>query len=1815
MPQPAAASIDISRVEAAILELVPQPPDTRFSVGIADAILEVAQSIDWLLPELTAYSPALAALEQYVAAHPDQLDTPLPSSDEPEYPILRALAAKPSTEKLEDSYTALMLVVAAHAAHLRRTSDVNSDAASEAADTLAKKRNGLSRSDVYRGREAFLRAIRQSRDSLECAVILESLFNSPQELPPGVEKDAARPDTRHKDVLRNVVIPLLSGATLTTQSDWTEEDTTPDEWELDDTTTPTTHLQIPSSAQDDGVDDEVTILTDKVTRREAQELNATSFWDPTRVPMSQSIHSTNDHLITLHADVITPEEARTFASTWFQAMTTALDEGKSAAAAELGVLGLMLACGLTKERAAMAMHPKARLQQPARYLTTDCNFLISPVLGPRTSSTDVDADALEEPYRDQQIALPLPPALALQLRRLRELHPRMAPPMTDRPPLESALRALAESCGFPSITIGRLRRFPSVCIFEYSRDLPATMILCGDTFRHSRAPLHYACWSADRLEEMIRASIWRHWPVPDEPQSAPGPFPAPAPRPAGLPTRIGSTHHDEVDGLATIACPKVGGQVHKQTNTPLERAILAHNQIGSHLGAAFIGVAGHRPSEALFRLTSMDIDPNLGIAIISDKEIDPTHLTRLIALGSKLTHQYKLYIAHLQSLLLENLDKKTKKRIKAAISGRRPLLFGLEDSGEVIEWTLERWRKHLPEAWVGLKTNYSRHSLATLSRDKAAETSTDSNWTAIQLGHYDHVGFPFSPDSPTYPSQLSKMVGPLLDHLFDRHGWRHRTGLAGYDSSGASLDWKELGPLGPWMISLQKHERRCKDKLQKFRQYYLTSTFRQRSDAEGLLIDVLQPQVPELATLLAREFNAIRSRRAEPPLELPELEGFDHEDLSVELKQDRWLDLLELIDLGAGKREALRVAARNRLVIGLRRIKQTRKYRGIIPAGYPYRAMPDPSPFPRSMCRATQQIALLRQHFRTLTSPIDGTDLEKALWLLGKTILAWVIYGQITDAAQITSLIASGKPSLDRLPASPSSLLVHLDDQDMTLGFSGPGALAHAQWIKKGAAALNTLESLSLHTPIEDALRLVLPPSAQPEKNVFSSLLETMGMMNRIEQTGFQRHCLTPETGSVCFAADRCREYIRSAEIRPRPAKEGKASTALKRSESVNAIQDALDELLNALPGGSDVTILKRTGQSIQPGIQRFKPARSMVAKEIEQWIKDETQPTMVKYVASWLHYTVLRPRYRGSDKELEWGTVKDYFGLVKKAIVNNIGWLKADEEADAEELEALYIRAIEGERNTSRERDMAVQLLDFHSHLETNFEFDDVDRCLFLPYLPRSDKRLYNVSADVVLPEEASAIQRLMEHQATPTSATLPGTNIRLLQQAAFAHLLIQLTGARIAEVAGLQHRDIILTKDYIYIILRANGYRGVKTPAARRLVPLKLGDRPHLSQFADWVANERTMRGVHRVGRTYLFTDWSTGNLVGRERLGTLLRSAIHLVNAHVGIHHNRHYHVTDGLASDELGCSPRSPTPTKASCVPRNRLPRDMAARAYFIGHRRPRTSGRCYMHFPAAFSISSQMIHHATQDTAVYACAFGISPDGWRKINGEADPQATALDRACKLRKPKVPSDLGAVKSDWVTKSSVARYCNALNSLYMGHSEDQVCLALGLSPSEIDGLLDSANKFAANSSIQLDERGKRRPAKQRRWRAGSQALQDLWRQIEVRKSPRHLNLLELIRLALRGKPNRKHLAPSPYLAQSIRELAPTDYALETDTADGQIPKIVVSHKGHDITREYIWTCVIGLVVKDMLEHRAFAKASRSDISSGKPSASGTLSADRT
>lgn len=1712
-----------SDVYAALADVVP-PSEVHWLPSIAVAVQELVDACPWLGAELRfSYSP-LRALPDLAARLKSPLPDSLPTHYVDEFPAQAALAICPTTDSWLRPPKALMMAVALRALPAGNSQDTpDASRAQKGFLELARFVRGLNYVHVRQRRAAFLRAAEQETTPHAYAETLCSLMEHPEHLPPSQDSRTAKPDARLLVALRRDILPVLHQPPSPRKPGNRELERKTEDWEMDDDGTPNgrIRLRLPSSAESkqDAFEDSVEILYDhtfdlgRVTLRELETFEEPF---PRRVSATQAIHSANTHLSTFHADVLTEQEIRQLLPRLLQFLDNAIDSRDVRGVGMTLILLLMFATGLTKERVAAILHEKGRSGPDSPHLSPCCTELIAPAFNPHIQGAKNHTSPDLVVPSENLIRIPLPPRLVKGLLEFRQNMPSLpmsAPHLKEVYPI---LRSVADNAGVSAVTLGRVRRTTAPLLFEQCRDLVAVMQLTRDTFGKSTAPLHYVNFDQSVLRGIYRRAIWPRF--GDDPKSA---------NHAESPdfSRLGSAFCP-VNSSVKNACAPVGSTLHAGKPAPesarSEEIAAVHNAMAAHIAAVLVSVVGHRPNDALFRLGIHDFGPELQLGLFADKDIDPAHLTRLVALGSEVSNQLRRYTDHLQGLVrCKNLPNETRGKVRRLLKGAGPLIFRLDDSARIRQWKTASWQASLPDQWRLLQPNFGRHYLATRGR----ELGYSAEWIHMQLGHQEVVGYPFSPDSPLFPDELAKQMGPLLDTLFAEQGWRRRSG---FDPEESEVDsWAETGPLRVTYSHSVRHRHKLNRARKRFREELRAQLRPLKSDAERIIVELARTVSLDLSKALCFRYNRLRSARGERLLDWPADGRHPPTYLThlspVKIEPSDMMKLLAALEQKAGHNRAFRIALTNQLAYAIEWLRNRRKYSGPYCGAFRMRPLTDESPFFEGIFRATKQIRALREYFSTLrSSPFEKRSSNENNWELGKIALALAIFGHIDNLAVLTGLL-SASANVERIPASSNSMLVHLTEPATTIGLHGTAALAYSRWKRLYGGLESTPEELRL--TVNESLKLVIDDRFLRRGHGIEALLQSVSAANRVEMPGLFRTILDVEQGSVALPPERLRSLLDPAyrSAGPSGSRDRKSTWSLKRTGNVTEIVHQVRKLKALVPTSDKQLILPLTGEEIRLKSRQHEPARKKLLQELDRWAGHPDHDAIVRFLAGWLAHLVRRHKFRGPGY-LRWKSVQNYLSLVATPLVGLIG-RGGVKTFSVEDLEDLYLDVLANVPE-GRQTATCTQLLDFHGYLVDKHGFEPIDVSIFRQFAS-AKTAVRSVSNQLVLPGERVLISHHLWWLQDPNSHP-PETqaDFRLHAQAYLCFALAAATGARISEIAGLKHKDVIGVGDEIGLILRPNGYRELKTPSARRLVNAGKGLSPEaLQKFRRWLESERDRIGTDSFHEHYIFCDLED-ELTGTAALRSWYTPTLKAVNRSIWSHHLRHARVNEIFLELLLGRqlqglhqpgNPGAREPLELC------LPRELSLETSQIGHRHPRTSAACYFHMPFAAGIAAQRKLHDREIKKINAAALGISSSGLDNLKQRwgSDYIAHALDRCCRRRGSGDASEVPrTIDLPEPVGSRLPRLSKSLDLLARGVPVAVVRESMGLTAMQVEMLLEQDRQQAINTGIALvpgNPNGNRRNSTYPRWRSGSTVLQFLWPRIELEQDKDAQALLRGWRLA--------------------------------------------------------------------------------------------------
>jgi hypothetical protein len=1318
-----------------------------------------------------------------------------------------------------------------------------------------------------------------------------------------------------------------------------------------------------------------------------------------------------------------------------------------------------------------------------------------PILRPENSfqSNEVTSPLLEPVA--STIELHLPPKVAARIKELFAID--VAPWSRDADDLRSSLIAYVDEIAAENdtgVTFSRIRNFARAHLREATGDMCATMVLCGDSFGLSTAPLYYANLSVQSIEQSYRKAMWPLF-GDDVPIGS---------HESRSDARVGSELLVTQETARALARAP-GAPMHAAGKRKLENSyhVTDHNSLVDHFLCMLMGSLGHRPTNALFRLGRFSFDESLCASVFGDKQSDQAHRFRYLPTSDLVSVQLEHYLEHLRRLKeLADIPLQTSDRVNGALTGESPLFFHLDSDRNLVDLEIESWRKTLPRSWDSLPLNWGRTWLSSRGR----EAGIDPDHLSIVLGHLEAVGYPFSRESPLEPAQLSREISAQLGQVARSAGWIARRGLRTQGDPGACLG--ELGPLRDWKKELQNHA----EQSQAFdveRKRILWSNLRSnREEGERVAISALQSV---LSTQLCgfEDFRALRAKRKSSGKTAESVEP--HVVLSVESLES----VQDKIDEATHANKVLSIAAHNALRHYLQNAKALLAWDCPIPSPWLAPQSMEPTPFFPGIFRATAQVRALREHFRDI--PVTpGTGFTAFEWMCGKTILALAAFGFQDTPDRLLKVLGS-RTNTTRSRTLQDLVLVDVGQGHGTIGIRGLAALAVTRLAKQFPKdATPGTQRLS------EVLAAQIPSTlADGAQDLLGRLCATVSVANLVELSGLARTAMGQEGGCVAMPASRQRQFLEEGhglDGSSLPGSGNKSDPDLRiadRRYVQSVARKQYMQLRKTLYIGEGPKVFEVTGETIsQANIVAF---RSPLKRELKAFLEQKDLSPLVACIAAFaLELTTNGTR---RSKEPAWNTVHGYvisFGseLIELATDMDFMYLDSDEYLD------LYQDVLDHKDSSERQAVAARELVDFHRYLEEHHGCESVD---FSDLEGVVDRPEYHVDADVVQPQEFARGLAVLSGQASVSQQTGSGhpDHIRLCRQAEVFALLLRASGGRHNELAALRFKDILATLEATILLVRPSRYRRLKTSAARRIVDcsLRLSRRQRRIVY-EWIAAERARLGKAWKATLPIFSKKSAP----KERVASadLRNVALSALDGPIGyrskIHRVRHLVAGEDLLaiwlSDTDWRALRHARVVSRRLVRGYRrfavvLPRHLRSQSLRFGHRRSSTTLVNYFHMPWAVlsrpheALASYLDRHAT------AVALGVSVAGADKIlqRGQVNPLIPARQRAAALwlthvcgnatPTPGRPNDKNhsPMPAQGPASISARLVDRVLRDMQRGISPKQICLAHGLSAQQLEQLQQRVAEVEKRSAFKIMPRASGKPNRSARSFRDAKAIEGM------------------------------------------------------------------------------------------------------------------------
>lgn len=357
----------------------------------------------------------------------------------------------------------------------------------------------------------------------------------------------------------------------------------------------------------------------------------------------------------------------------------------------------------------------------------------------------------------------------------------------------------------------------------------AAQMVFGETFGASAAPVYYSAHTT----EAIAASVTSlNSPVTGDQGTA---------LRFALPNyRLGSRARPAGNPFG-VAWKLLGSKVLRSRGRPSVSALLTELRAERDaLAITFALSSGHRPTRQLAAVGIADLFPAAGMAVVRDKQSDPSRLTRLVATGTRFMGAVERYVESLRRVRKELTLRQAHAAVEGILTSELPLFTGIRDDGGTEPLDVVALFNSLPPPW-SIRHNLHRHAL----NEALTLAGVDPELRYFQMGWVATDAHAVSDFAPYAPLSLGPAIGAAIDTWLESLGWLGGSAAKDPTSIHASL-------------GLQSHEGSQQRHLAEHRTQHrlLREGLRERREA------ALPSVIEKLADALQKEEAGLELRRS-----------------------------------------------------------------------------------------------------------------------------------------------------------------------------------------------------------------------------------------------------------------------------------------------------------------------------------------------------------------------------------------------------------------------------------------------------------------------------------------------------------------------------------------------------------------------------------------------------------------------------------------------------------------------------------------------------------------------------------------------------------------------------------------------------------------------------------------------------------------------------------------------------------------------------------------------------------------------------------------
>jgi len=964
----------------------------------------------------------------------------------------------------------------------------------------------------------------------------------------------------------------------------------------------------------------------------------------------------------------------------------------------------------------------------------------------------------------------------------------------------------------------------------------AAQIAFGDSFGTNVAPTYYASFRAEELSDCLAdlngkfvPEKWR-WRRPAD----------------GLVHRLGSKARPN-DSPFSCAWAIFGFDPPPKRGRPsqqdeLERWTKRRDSLALHIALA----TGHRPTRALAGIRLHDFLPAHALVVLSDKQTDPAHLTRLASTGKNFISSLSSFVKELERIARQSAERPSRQLASRILSGEAALFDVPGAANAVVPLNVTKLFASLPGTW-GVLHNLHRHALCQYLID----AGIDPEMRYFQMGWQVHDVHAVSEIGPRPPAEITASLAGVIDTWVENSGW-----LGGARAPQPAL--KLQGVLADWHLRHEAQQDAGRSQQRRLEQSLRSA----RSKARAGVLERLAMQLPQVIprlVLVTAPHTALKPRASDPGGQ------------PVAVRKDQIAALIEPFDtpleLYVAKVELRRLLAR---------AMRAGYCTGPLPSVRTLIRRQTVSPFLRGAGLAAEHAKVLRERLEQACGSVRALDLEER-WERLAMLAFWSIaaFSPYRSLAQARAIVW-GAADACRGKVASSILRVPIGDRHAVVSGMPALLLVRLQSIPEAADSLRSLSTAEPARLGKVLLELLPEETTGLSPDIACSRMEsTLLAAGDYELSGPERLVMRAATslGTVSsMRATACLDDCRISDQMPGDGAD-ESDPVVTRSNPPHRPKTSISKLMRFFDPDYDGDI---NGHPALPAGRRGRQLVPLVRDQLERFPKTPTYNVVL------LDY-ILRALIEGGPRSsggMAISTIYKIFHRLRPALA------ALDEDADMTLLGSdVLTGAIVASFGRARRKDHRGVLDDIRQFFRFAKEIYGVEEPDWGMLAMTAGCRVESDDPAVIgdceiglmLEELASAVTQDALEALDPTE--------RRFREVQFAAaLLAEASGARPASIHGLTLGDVYLSSDQDFIHLHASGLFGsIKTQTSAGFVSLEgCYWKRYFPWFSRWLgalcrrhsSEDLVNVPLFQVPGTALSTRYPKGDVFGR--IGLLVRWA---------------------------------------------------------------------------------------------------------------------------------------------------------------------------------------------------------------------------------------------------------------------------------------------------------------------------------------------------